>query len=184
MIFCSGKGAGSGQNNFYILCDLYLEFGGFEAPDVGADVVVLAGDVHAKDRGLQWVIEQKFEVLVLYVLGNHKFYRQEFLAEGGPERSVVVTHHAPSIHSIVDRYKSNPVSAAFASNLDELILEYQPRIWIHGHTHESFDYRIGKARVVCNPRGYVSVEETRDLGRITLRRYEELNFHIEAEAIM
>jgi len=45
--------------------------------------------------------------------------------------------------------------------LDELILEYQMRIWIHGHTHESFDYRIGKARVVCNPRGYVSVEENK-----------------------
>ena len=86
---------------------------------------------------------------------------REFLAEGGPERSVVVTHHAPSIHSIVDRYKSDPVSAAFASNLDELILKYQSRVWIHGHTHESFDYRIGKTRVVCNPRGYASVRENK-----------------------
>ena len=27
-------------------------------------------------------------------------------------------------------------------------------VWIHGHTHTSFDYRIQGTRVVCNPRGY------------------------------
>ena len=73
----------------------------------------------------------------------------------------MVTHHAPSIRSIADRYKSDPVSAAFASNMDDFILEHQPRLWIHGHTHESFDYEIGKTRVVCNPRGYASIEENK-----------------------
>ena len=73
----------------------------------------------------------------------------------------MVTHHAPSIRSIADRYKLDPVSAAFASNMDDFILEYQPRLWIHGHTHESFDYKIGKTRVVCNPRGYASTEENK-----------------------
>jgi Icc-related predicted phosphoesterase len=51
------------------------------------------------------------------------------------------------------------VSVAFASNLDELILENQQRVWIHGHTHESFDYRIGETRMVSNSRDYVSVKE-------------------------
>jgi hypothetical protein len=37
-------------------------------PVVGADVVVLAGDVHIKNRGLQWIFDQKFEIPVLYVL--------------------------------------------------------------------------------------------------------------------
>jgi Icc-related predicted phosphoesterase len=86
---------------------------------------------------------------------------REFLEAGDPERSVVVTHHAPSIRSIVDRYRADHVSAAFASNMDDFILEHQPRLWIHGHTHESFDYRIGKTRVVCNPRGYASTEENK-----------------------
>ena len=72
----------------HILCDLHVEFGNFGPPVVGADVVVLAGDVHVKNRGLQW-------------------------------------------------------------------------IWIHGHTHESFDYHIGKTRIVCNPRGYASIEENK-----------------------
>jgi Icc-related predicted phosphoesterase len=83
---------------------------------------------------------------------------REFLVSGDPARTIVVTHHAPSIRSIVDRYRVNPVSAAFASNLDELILEHHPWLWIHGNTHESFDYEIGKTRVICNPRGYAPIE--------------------------
>ena len=62
----------------HILCDLHVEFGNFVPPVVGADVVVLAGDVHVKDRGLQWIFDQKFEIPVLYVLGNHEFYREKF----------------------------------------------------------------------------------------------------------
>ena len=38
--------------------------------------------------------------------------------------------------------------------LEENILRWQPALWMHGHTYDSFDYRVGKTRVVCNPRGY------------------------------
>jgi len=62
----------------HILCDLHVEFGDFVPPVVCADVVVLAGDVHVKDRGLRWIIDQEFGVPVLYVLGNHEFYREKF----------------------------------------------------------------------------------------------------------
>lgn len=68
--------------------------------------------------------------------------------------TVVVTHHAPSPRSIAPRFQGDALNPAFASNLEELILRYQPALWIHGHMHDSFDYRIGRTRVVCNPRGY------------------------------
>ena len=58
-----------------------------------------------------------------------------------------MTHHVPSIQSNLDGKRWDLVSLAFAPNLDELILEYQRRVWIHGHTHERFDYRIGKTRM-------------------------------------
>jgi len=29
-----------------------------------------------------------------------------------------------------------------------------PVLWVHGHTHSSRDYVVGRCRVVCNPRGY------------------------------
>lgn len=81
--------------------------------------------------------------------------------------TVVVTHHLPSAHSVAARYRDDPVSAAFASNLDTLIETYAPALWIHGHTHDSFDYRLAKTRVVCNPRGY----EARD-GSLENRRFQ------------
>jgi predicted phosphodiesterase len=73
-------------------------------------------------------------------------------AHEGP--TVVVTHHAPHRGSLAERYAEDPVSAAFVSDLEPLILESQPPLWIHGHTHTPFDYRVGGTRVVCNPRGY------------------------------
>jgi hypothetical protein len=29
-----------------------------------------------------------------------------------------------------------------------------PELFVHGHTHCSFDYRVGQTRVLCNPHGY------------------------------
>jgi predicted phosphodiesterase len=76
------------------------------------------------------------------------------LAENNDGPSVVVTHHAPHRGSLAPQYAEDPVSAAFVSDLEPLILETQPALWIHGHTHTPFDYRVGETRVVCNPRGY------------------------------
>ena len=47
------------------------------------------------------------------------------------------------------------MTPAFASNLDALIEERRPALWVHGHTHTSFDYEFaGGTRVICNPKGY------------------------------
>jgi len=27
-------------------------------------------------------------------------------------------------------------------------------LWLHGHTHNNFDYNVNGTRVVCNPMGY------------------------------
>lgn len=75
------------------------------------------------------------------------------LAKPYAGKTVVVTHHLPSMRSVAERFKASPLSAAFASNLDYLVKKAD--LWIHGHTHDNFDYRLGKCRVVCNPRGYV-----------------------------
>jgi predicted phosphodiesterase len=67
-------------------------------------------------------------------------------------KTVVITHHLPSLLSVAKRYKTDRLSACFASNLDHLFGFSE--LWIHGHTHDSFDYMIAGTRVVCNPRGY------------------------------
>jgi len=84
---------------------------------------------------------------------SHKSWLKTRLAEPFSGKTVVVTHMAPSMLSVSDQYASDPVSASFASRLDDLVS--QSDIWIHGHMHESFDYQVGKCRVVCNPCGYI-----------------------------
>jgi predicted phosphodiesterase len=74
------------------------------------------------------------------------------LQEPFPGKTVVITHHLPSARSVAERYKSSLTSACFASNLDELM--GASALWIHGHTHDSFNYVLHGTRVVCNPRGY------------------------------
>lgn len=77
------------------------------------------------------------------------------------QRVVVVTHHAPSLQSLDPAYKSGPYAAlngAYASDLDEDILDADPDVMVHGHTHVSFDYMIGNTHIYCNPRGYVGHE--------------------------
>lgn len=208
-------------------------------------MVVFAGDIHTGIKGVEWIKKQNITCPIIYVLGNHEFYRQshprlvgkimdaaqnhdihvlenravtidgvtfhgatlwtdfelfgdprlagfkcqevmndfklirrdpgysrlrsidaamihknsiqwlaESLAMSESSINVVISHHAPSKRSIPERYQSDLVSAAYASHLDEFIETYKPDFWFHGHLHESFDYKIGECRVVCNPRGY------------------------------
>jgi predicted phosphodiesterase len=83
---------------------------------------------------------------------QHKSWLQAKLDEPFDGSTVVITHMAPSLQSVSAEYADSPVSAAYASRLDELAEKAD--LWVHGHMHESFDYRIGECRVVCNPCGY------------------------------
>lgn len=83
----------------------------------------------------------------------HKKTR-EFLEKNVDSSCVVVTHHVPTNKSVHDRFVGDLLTPAFASNLDSIIENKQPKLWVHGHTHDAFDYMVGKTRVVCNPRGY------------------------------
>lgn len=229
----------------HILSDLHLEFAPFVPPSLDVDVVVLAGDIHVGERAIPWAIEHFPNVPVLYVLGNHEYYRNampllldnvraiadrtnvkvleddvfylrdvtflgctlwtDFYLFGDPIRAgahahqnmndyelirvspslrklraadtidihlksrqwlreqfdvhrgkkvVVITHQAPSMRSVPIEYKDDPLTPAFASNLDALVESSGASLWIHGHMHRALDYNIGKTRVICNPRGY------------------------------
>lgn len=73
------------------------------------------------------------------------------------EDIIIVSHFAPSIKSISNKYNGRyqHLNPAYASNLEQFILD-NPRIklWVHGHMHDKFDYKIGTCRVVCYPYGY------------------------------
>jgi predicted phosphodiesterase len=79
------------------------------------------------------------------------------LAERFVGSTVVVTHHLPHRQSIHPKYEGSDLNPSFASDLGDL-MGPSVSLWIHGHTHESFDYVMSGTRVVCNPRGYVPME--------------------------
>ena len=83
-------------------------------------------------------------------------YLDRALAAPHPGPTVVITHHAPHENSVARRFNRSPLTGAFVSDLAAVINTHQPALWIHGHTHTSFDYRIGATRVICNPAGYGS----------------------------
>ena len=79
------------------------------------------------------------------------------LAEEFVGSTIVVTHHLPLRQSIHPKHGVSPLNPSFASDLGEL-MGAPVSVWIHGHTHESFNYVANGTRVVCNPRGYLPME--------------------------
>lgn len=77
-----------------------------------------------------------------------------FLRREVREGDVVVTHYLPSFRSVHPRYAAEPTNCFYVSDAEDVIVERRPRLWLHGHTHESMDYSIGPTRVLCNPYGY------------------------------
>lgn len=83
-----------------------------------------------------------------------RFLIEQVLWTPSPEPTVVISHHAPSLLSVPQKYMDDDLTPSFAVNLERQIIKYQPRLWVHGHLHNASDYLIGKTRVICNPRGY------------------------------
>ena len=230
-----------------IISDLHQEFGVSELSFENADLVILAGDINLGTKGIEWVKQNISDKPVIYVLGNHEYYKgtypntlnkivalakdsniqvlennfvefegirfygatlwtdfsllgnpveygiicqskmndyklirrdpsysklrtvdtykihqlsknwlQKSLAESKGYKNVVITHHAPSIQSLPFLYKDDPVSSAYASNLEDMIGQYKPAYWIHGHIHTPVRYKIDQTEIICNPHGYIS----------------------------
>ena len=83
-----------------------------------------------------------------------------FIEKNAREDDVVITHHLPTHLSVAPRFAGGDLNRFFVCDVMNFIRADGPKLWIHGHTHDSFDYIIPHAeagkttRVICNPRGY------------------------------
>lgn len=86
-------------------------------------------------------------------LNAHKTHH-DFLFQTNAD--IWVIHHCPSYQSVHEKYRHSNGNDFFATELALKILDMKkpPKLIVHGHTHERFDYMIGNTRVICNPRGY------------------------------
>ncbi len=81
-----------------------------------------------------------------------------FFEEQLGDDDIVVTHHLPSHHSVAPRFASHPLNPFFVCELEGLIHERRPRLWLHGHTHTQVRCKVGATDVLCNPFGYAGTE--------------------------
>lgn len=67
---------------------------------------------------------------------------------------IVITHHLPSYQSISQDYIGSSLNSFYMTDQESLILDKQPKLWLHGHSHDAVDYMIDQTRVTSNPIGY------------------------------
>lgn len=122
-------------------------------PDQYADITYSLADFRTPGLSPSWY-NAKHE----YDLNHIKHYLHEFGERRKADaewRIVVITHHCPSFQSSHPRFHSSNMNSAFCSNLEYLMEgDHAPDFWIHGHTHDSYDYEINRTRIICNPVAY------------------------------
>lgn len=95
---------------------------------------------------------------------DHKAWLVAELQQEFAGRTIVATHHCPHPSLLAPK---TPCSAAYASDLGELISTYHPDAWFFGHTHHRNRARIGATDVRNVSLGYPGDPRTADLPRVT-----------------
>jgi predicted phosphohydrolase len=103
-----------------------------------------------------------------YLHGQCKVFLEANLLSAEDGKTVVVTHHVPTLMNYPAVYKKSPLTDAFAVELFDLIADAGTDHWIYGHHHVNTPaFTIGKTRLVTNQLGYV-------------RHYEHQSFRRDA----
>jgi Icc-related predicted phosphoesterase len=61
-----------------LISDLHQEFGFTDLSFAGADLVILGGDINLGTKGIEWIKSTITNVPVIYVLGNHEYYKGSY----------------------------------------------------------------------------------------------------------
>jgi predicted phosphohydrolase len=87
-------------------------------------------------------------------------FLRDALEENTNGKKVVVTHHVPTFKHYPPEYKGDYLNEAFATVLDELIVDTTPDYWIYGHHHRNIsEFKIGHTKMLTNQLGYVQSNE-------------------------
>jgi predicted phosphodiesterase len=94
--------------------------------------------------------------------GDWVFYEnraaRKFLEKNTRKGDIIITHYLPSEISINEKFKNNPWNCFFVCDMEWLIEDRKPAVWIHGHTHCALDKQLEETRIICNPLGYIGYE--------------------------
>lgn len=135
----------------FLGCTLWTDFDLFKGT---YDAAMLTAQHNMNDYR---IIKNKGDTLntmdTLFLHKNSVKFLKSKLEEPFDGKTVIITHHAPSIKSIDAKYLKDQLTPAYASDL-EYMMGQKVSLWIHGHVHISNDYFINGTRIISNPRGY------------------------------
>ena len=82
------------------------------------------------------------------------------VAQSDTEKTIVMTHHVPTLMNYPQRYIRSNINEAFAVELYDFIENSQIAYWIYGHHHcNTPDFKIGSTTMLTNQLGYVQQGE-------------------------
>ena len=86
---------------------------------------------------------------------------KEQLAKPHSGPTVVITHFAPVPGCFDEKWADNSslyneFAPYFINDLESLIINEQPDVWVYGHTHSNINFSLGKTQILSNQKGYVS----------------------------
>jgi predicted phosphodiesterase len=132
----------------------FLLFGDQEGRSAACDMALRS----MRDYSRIWLDDELLQLFTpvdsASLFQRHAAWLAHKLAQPHDGPTVVITHHAPSPASIHPRFAGSLLNACFVSDAGHLAGGERVQLWIHGHTHDSFDYPLHGTRVLCNPRGY------------------------------
>ena len=118
-----------------------------------SDVMNIVENVLSDHRYIKFGTDGFFTTQHALVLHNtaRNFLEQE-LNKTWEGKTVVITHHAPSLKCAHPDYQLDQIAGDFISDCEELV--HKADLWLFGHTHANVDFQIGKCRVISNQLGY------------------------------
>jgi Icc-related predicted phosphoesterase len=137
----------------FIGCTLWTDFELFGDPEYAMKVAAETMNDYRKIRFRRYQLRLR----PAHTLAKHRASR-DFIARElrrprtGPR--VVVTHHAPHPAGVRRGFERDVGSAAYASDMTDLMLAGTADLWVYGHSHETREDVIGVTRVVTNAKGY------------------------------
>ena len=99
----------------------------------------------------------------VYDFGNWVFKENkksiDFLTKEMKKDDIIITHYLPSWKCVQPQWVNAKDNCFFVCDIEDLILKHKPQLFVNGHTHCSYDFLLGKTRMVCNPYGYEGYEK-------------------------
>ncbi len=87
-------------------------------------------------------------------------FLKKAIAESEAEKTIVMTHHVPTLMNYPAQYKGSNINDAFAVELYDFIDSSNVPYWIYGHHHYNTpEFKIGNTTMLTNQLGYVQQDE-------------------------